>query len=64
MELAEELRKFKNISFRYMDVLFENKKPIFTYQLKDGVSTERLGMYIVENEGIIELIKKAAGTNR
>lgn len=64
VELAEELRKFSNVCFRYMDVVFEDKKPVFTYKLKDGVSKERLGMYIVQNEGIIELIKKAAGKNR
>lgn len=60
VELAEELKKFSNVSFRYMDVVFEDKKPVFTYKLKDGISKERLGMYIVQNEGIIELIKKAA----
>jgi DNA mismatch repair protein MutS len=59
LELATPLKKFDNISFKYVDVIFENKKPIFTYKLKSGISTERLGMYIVQNEGIIELIKKA-----
>lgn len=60
VELAEELKKFSNVSFRYLDVAFEDRKPVFTYKLKVGVSQERLGMYIVQNEGIIELIKKAA----
>ena len=60
VELAEELKKFENIAFKYLDVYFEDKKPIFTYSLKEGVSTERLGMYIVQNEGIIELIQRAS----
>jgi DNA mismatch repair protein MutS len=60
VELAEELKKFENIAFKYLDVYFEDKKPVFTYMLKEGVSTERLGMYIVQNEGIIELIKSAS----
>lgn len=64
VELAEELKKFSNVSFQYMDVIFEQKKPVFTYKLKDGVSKERLGMYIVQNEGIIELIQKAAEKKR
>lgn len=62
VELAEELKKFENIAFKYLDVYFENKKPVFTYLLKEGVSTERLGMYIVQNEGIIELINSASKT--
>ncbi|TCC87406.1 MutS-related protein [Pedobacter hiemivivus] len=60
VELAEELKKFENIAFKYLDVYFEDKKPVFTYLLKEGISTERLGMYIVQNEGIIELIKSAS----
>lgn len=59
VELAEQLKNIPNISFVYMETFFENKKPVFTYQLKEGISEERLGMYIVENEGIIELIKQA-----
>lgn len=61
VELAEELVKYENITFRYMDTYFENQKPMFTYQLREGISKERLGMYIVQNEGIIEVIRTAAG---
>ncbi len=60
LELTKELKKFANISFQYMDVILEGKKPIFTYKLRVGVSNERLGMYFIQNEGIIELIKQAA----
>ncbi|MES2827339.1 MAG: hypothetical protein V4687_04270 [Bacteroidota bacterium] len=60
VELADELGSFNNVAFKYMDTYFENSKPIFTYKLLEGISKERLGMYIVQNEGIIEIIKRAA----
>lgn len=59
VELAEQLKDIPNISFQYLETFFENQKPVFTYQLQQGISEERLGMYIVENEGIIGIIKKA-----
>lgn len=60
VELADELRRFENISFKYMDTFFKEGKPVFTYQLKEGVSQERLGMYIIEQEGIIEIIRRVS----
>jgi DNA mismatch repair protein MutS len=62
VELADELQKYPNIAFQQMETFFENDKPVFTYKLSEGISTERLGMYIVLNEGIIDTIRKAAKT--
>ncbi|MEJ7560714.1 MAG: hypothetical protein WKF66_20555 [Pedobacter sp.] len=59
VELAEELKKHDNVSFKYMDTFFKDQRPIFTYKLMNGISTERLGMYIVKNEGIVEIIQEA-----
>ncbi|HEX8608725.1 MAG TPA: hypothetical protein VF679_08810 [Pedobacter sp.] len=59
VELAEELQTHKNVSFKYMDTFFANERPVFTYKLMDGISKERLGMYIVKNEGIVEIIQEA-----
>jgi len=58
VELANELKKFGNILFHYMEVHFENDKPIFTYQLRSGISEERLGMFIILNEGIVDIIRR------
>lgn len=60
MELAEVLRKYNNISFSYLETHFKNHRPVFTYQLATGVSQEALGMYIVQNEGIVEIIRQAS----
>ncbi|HMI04218.1 MAG TPA: hypothetical protein VK541_17145 [Pedobacter sp.] len=62
VELAAELQKQENLSFQYMETFFENDKPVFTYKLAAGISTERLGMYIVLNEGIVDAIRKAVKT--
>lgn len=60
VELAAELQQFSNISFQYMDTYFEHQAPVFTYKLMEGISKEALGMYIVRNEGIVEILQKAA----
>jgi DNA mismatch repair ATPase MutS len=60
VELASELSRFGNIAFQYLDTYFENQKPVFTYKLMQGISKEALGMYIVRNEGIVEILQRAA----
>jgi DNA mismatch repair protein MutS len=62
IELAAGLKQFDNITFRYLDTHFENLKPVFKYLLKEGVSEERLGMYIVQNEGIVDILRQAANS--
>lgn len=60
VELATELEKISNISFRYMETKFIDGKYHFTYRLQNGVSTDRLGMYILQNEGVVDLIRQAS----
>jgi DNA mismatch repair protein MutS len=60
IELAAVLREFSNISFRYLDTYFQDQKPVFTFRLTEGIAKEALGMYIVRNEGIVELLRQAA----
>jgi len=57
MEIAEQLRKFENIHFRYFHTVIEGKTPVYSYRLHDGVTEERLGMLIIGNERIIETIR-------
>ncbi|RYE31298.1 MAG: ATP-binding cassette domain-containing protein [Sphingobacteriales bacterium] len=61
VELADELKKYKNISFHCLETFFKDGIPVFTHKLTEGVSKERLGMFIVLNEGIVEVIRNAAG---
>jgi DNA mismatch repair ATPase MutS len=57
VEVANELAAIENISFRFMETVFDNGIPVYSYMLKDGITEERLGMWIVKNEGILEIIE-------
>lgn len=57
-EIAREL-KSDNIHFRYLENLVVDNKLKFTYQLKEGVSTDRVGMFIIYEENILGLLSQA-----
>ena len=59
IEVADQLRKLKNIRFGYFHTVIDGKTPVYSYRLCDGVTEERLGMLIIENERIIEIINAA-----
>ncbi|MDW3196078.1 MAG: hypothetical protein R8G66_27145 [Cytophagales bacterium] len=53
VEVAEDLKDTLAISFNYMDLKWIDGKPQYSYQIQSGVSTERLGMYILEDAGVL-----------
>lgn len=55
-EISDSLKKYKNIQFNYFETLVNNKELVFHYQLKEGVSQDRIGYLILEREGVIDLI--------
>lgn len=57
VEVAHQLVKNESINFRYMETTFADGHPFNSYQLKEGITEERLGMWIVNNERILEIIK-------
>ena len=61
MEIADQLRQLENIRFWYFHTAIDGKTPVYSYRLHQGVTEERLGMLIIENEQIIQLIH--AGSN-
>ncbi|WP_316828041.1 MutS-related protein [Pedobacter miscanthi] len=56
IEVAEMLKDNENIMFKYLFTKMEGNKPTFTYTLMDGITDERIGMWIIENEGIDEIL--------
>ena len=48
---------FENIQFSYFETAVKEKELIFHYQLKEGVSQDRLGYLILEREGVVDLLK-------
>lgn len=57
VEVANELNTIENINFKFMETRFENGMPNYSYKLRDGITEERLGWWIVKNEGIVEIIE-------
>ena len=56
LEVADELQENERVSFKcFHSDLIEGKLK-YTYQLQEGVSSERIGKFIVEKEGILELL--------
>lgn len=57
VEIADEINSKPNISFKYFESELIHGELRYSYKLKTGVSSERLGMYIVKKEGIFDLLK-------
>jgi DNA mismatch repair protein MutS len=57
-EIANELKKHKNIQFKYFNTAIVKNSLQFDYVLKDGVSKDKLGYLILENEGIVKLLQR------
>mgnify|MGYP000983713963 CR=1 FL=1 len=55
-EVAEKLGELSNMDFKCFDSEIIDGEPIYNYVLKNGVSHERLGMYILKKEGIVEIL--------
>jgi DNA mismatch repair ATPase MutS len=55
-EVGEELKPFPNISFKYFETKIVGDQLEFSYQLKDGISTDRLGYLILRREGVVDLL--------
>lgn len=47
-----------NVSFHYLPTLMEGKKPVYTYKLEQGISSDRHGMVIINNEGILDVLRQ------
>lgn len=55
-EVAKEIVDSGSVAFNYFDSVLVDNVPVYDYLLKEGVSHERLGMHIVENEKIVEIL--------
>lgn len=58
IEAGEVLKELPNISFKYLPTRMKGSIPEYTYTLESGITDDRHGMIIINNEGILELLKK------
>lgn len=55
-EIGDHLQKYPTIDFKYFETDVSGEKLTFSYQLKDGISNDRLGYLILKREKVIELL--------
>lgn len=58
-EAGEVLKaQCSNIRFLFLPTRMENNRPVYTYRLAEGITADRHGMLIINNEGILDIISK------
>jgi DNA mismatch repair ATPase MutS len=57
-EIGEGLMQYPNIQFRYFETSVYDDQLIFNYQLKEGISNDRLGYLILKREGVVNMLEK------
>ncbi|MDP4251850.1 MAG: DNA mismatch repair protein MutS, partial [Bacteroidota bacterium] len=58
-EIAQELKSYPNISFKFFETNVSDHQLEFNYQLRDGISNDRIGYLILEREGVVELLDRS-----
>ena len=58
IEAGEVLKQHNNISFKYLPTRMKGTTPVYTYTLETGITDDRHGMIIINNEGILDMLKK------
>lgn len=57
-EIGDELKQYSNISFKYFETNVADDQLDFTYQLKEGISNDRIGYVILRREKVVEMLEK------
>lgn len=57
-EIGEELKQYPNISFKYFETDVNEDQLAFSYQLKEGISNDRIGYVILRREKVVEMLEK------
>lgn len=57
-EIGEELAQYPNISFKYFETAVQEDQLAFSYQLKEGISNDRIGYLILKREKVVEMLEK------
>jgi len=57
-EIGEELKQYPNLSFRFFETSVNEDQLEFSYQLKEGISNDRLGYLILKREKVVDLLDK------
>ena len=62
IEVGETLReRCDNLQFAYLPTVMEGNVPRYTYKMERGITTDRHGMMIIENENILTILATEEG---
>lgn len=56
-EIGDELKNYPNITFRYFETKVKDDQLEFTYQLKEGISNDRIGYVILKREKVVDMLE-------
>ncbi len=62
-EIGHDLKDYPNIAFKYFETTIQDDQLEFSYQLRDGISNDRLGYLILKREKVVELLESLPGPN-
>lgn len=57
-EIGEELKHFPTIAFRHFETTVTEDTLSFSYQLKEGISEDRLGYLILKKENVVNMLEQ------
>jgi len=64
IEAGEVLRNTcSGVRFVYLPTQMNGNQPVYTYTLENGITNDRHGMIIIQNEGILELLEAGLSNN-
>lgn len=63
IEAAETIGKnYANINFSYLPTRMKDNTPFYTYNIEQGITEDRHGMVIINNEGILDILQNGQKT--
>lgn len=57
-EIGDDLKDHPNMLFRYFETDVNDDQLVFNYQLKEGISNDRIGYLILKREKVLDLLEK------
>ena len=57
-EIGRDLKDYPNISFKYFETNVTEDQLDFSYQLKEGISNDRIGYVILKREKVVDMLEK------
>ena len=55
-EISDELKSYPNIQFSFFETEIKGKDLLFHYQLKTGISADRIGYLLLERQGVVAML--------